>query len=134
MLFCMTNQNELCTGYWWWQVSLFLRFQTGQIPKQEEDTNFPKFSGHLLFSVAKQTPRQTGPGGLLRGGGWNGFKGSSCTMPRGVLKATLLRSHTGYDNPLKQQQGKCTPHPHPERTSRVHSSKNSDEQEKNLCK
>lgn len=31
---------------------------------------------------------------------------------QGVLKATLLRSHTGYyDKPLKQQRGKYTPTP-----------------------
>lgn len=69
------------------QVSLFLRFQTGQIPKWEEVPNFLKFSGHLLFSVAKQTPRQTGPWGLLRSGSWNGFIGSSCTKkPRELLE------------------------------------------------
>lgn len=42
---------------------MFLRFETGQIPKWEEDTNFLKFSGHLLFSVAKQMTGQTGPWG-----------------------------------------------------------------------
>lgn len=49
----------LCIGYWWWQGSLFLRFQTGQIPKQKS-MDLLRFSGHLLFSMAAFLDVQAG--------------------------------------------------------------------------
>lgn len=89
----------LCIGYWWWRVSLFLRFQTGQIPEQECMDFLKLWAFALLCGYA--FPDVEADRALRSAAEWR-LGGSGRKLmhdAQAVCNSTLLRSYTGYSNP-----------------------------------
>lgn len=89
----------LCIGCWWWRVSLFLRFQTGQIPEQESMNFLKLWAFALLCGYA--FPDVEADRALRSATEWR-LGGSERKLTRdaqAVFNSMLLRLYTGYSNP-----------------------------------